>query len=203
MHCFMCSQPAIGQCPVCWRFYCSQHGNRRCIECAHAAPELRSIPFQTTDETPIIVSEARSLEPVRSSALRRVIAVGAQQKCRGLILSLIAIEVYDDGFAVDFRLALADPSKSAEQLPGVVPILAASAAGSDQAVYFASPISAMGPPGNWYTSLRFAPPLRDTSSPLVMTVIKIDWLPLPPSSRMIEWPGPWTFDVTLTADAPR
>ncbi len=159
MHCFICGQPVIGQCPVCWRFYCSQHGNRRCVECVRS----EVVPFQTANEGPIIVSEVQSLEPVRSSTLQRVIAVGAQQKCRGLMLSLIAIEVYDDGFAVDFRLALADPSKSAEQFPGGMPILAASATGVDQMVYFASPISAMGPPGNWYTSLRFAPPLRDTS----------------------------------------
>ncbi len=203
MHCFICSQPAIGQCPICWRFYCPQHGNRRCVECARSAPEFGAIPFQTTDETPITLSEAYSLEPVRSSALQRVIAVGAQQECHELILSLISIEVYDDGFAANFRLALAGPPKSTEQLPGVTPILAASAAESDKVVYFASSNPAMGPSGDWYTSLRFAPPLRDTSSSLTIAVVKIEWLPGQPFSKMIEWLGPWTFEVALTADAPR
>lgn len=161
------------------------------------------MPFQTTDETPITGVEFQSLEPVRSSHLQRVIAVGAQQECRGLILSLISVEVYDDGFAANFRLALAAPSDSAEQLPGAMPILAASAAESDKVVYFASPSPSMGPHGDWYASLRFEPPLRDASRHLTIAVIKIEWLPRVPFSKIVEWHGPWMFEVTLTADVPR
>ncbi len=202
MYCFMCGRPAASQCPICRRFYCPHHGGRRCVECTRSAVESGALPFQTTDASLIIVSETQSLEPVRSGSLQRTIAVGAQQECQGLILSLISIEVYDDGFVANFRLAVAGPPKSAEQLPGVMPILTASATESDNVVYFAYPRPAMGPPGDWYASLRFAPPLRDTSRYLTIAVIKIEWLPRQPSSKIIEWLGPWTFEVTLIADAP-
>jgi hypothetical protein len=34
MICYICGQPAVGQCQSCRRFYCKEHGDLRCQNCA-------------------------------------------------------------------------------------------------------------------------------------------------------------------------
>jgi hypothetical protein len=137
------------------------------------------------------------VEPIRVSALQRVIASGEQQEYRGLTLSLVSIEVFDDGFAASFRLAFAD-SSAAEQVPGLIPLLAVSAADEHGVAYYASPTPALGPRGDWHAAIRFEPALRHAGGQLTISIIKIEWLPTPPASDAdAKWYGPWTFQVAL------
>lgn len=195
MICFVCSEPAVGQCQVCWRFYCSQHGDRRCVECSHSTP---SSEFMKPQGVGISSVEVRSLEPARVSNLQRVIASGEQQTYEGLSLSLVSVEVYDDGFAANFRLAFAE-STAARRIPGLTPLLAVSAMDAQGTTYYASPAPAIGPLGDWHATIRFEPALHSAAGQLTASIVKIEWLPAPPTSEIItKWYGPWTFQVTLS-----
>jgi len=196
MICFTCRQPAVGQCPICWRFYCSQHGNRRCFECFNSLPSSESAESQITGKG-IASVEIRSLELGRASQLRRVVTSMQQHEHQNLIISLISVEVYDDGFAADFRLTFAD-SVVAEQMPGQVPILFAGGTNTDGTACYASPTPAIGSLGDWRALIRFEPALRSASGEVSLSVVKIEWLPMPSTANPItRWYGPWSFQVTL------
>jgi hypothetical protein len=38
VNCHICSQPSIGQCQSCWKFYCKEHGDTVCAACESAPP---------------------------------------------------------------------------------------------------------------------------------------------------------------------
>ncbi len=42
MQCYVCADPAIGQCQACWKFYCEAHGDRICEQCRPEQVEARS-----------------------------------------------------------------------------------------------------------------------------------------------------------------
>ncbi len=196
MHCFICNQPAIGQCQICWRFYCLQHGNRQCVECAGSVSRADAPRPDVTDTGPVSIA-VHPLGTIRSSQLQRVIALGERQEYQGLILSLISVEVYNDGFASNFRLTFTN-STDARQAPGAAPVLMANARDALGTGYYAPSVLAMGPHGDWHASIRFEPALREKSDQLAVSVVKIEWLPQLPSSDIVKWFGPWTFQVPLS-----
>lgn len=197
MICFKCDQQAVGQCPVCWRFYCPQHGNRRCNECAYTTSGVEFIGSRIISKGPITSVEVQPLEPIRVGRLQRVIVSGDHQEYKGLIIGLVCIEVYSDGFVAIFRLTLAD-STVAQHIPSPVPLLAATASDEEGTAFYASPQAAIGPIGDWHAIVRFEPSLRETSNRLSISIVRIEWLPIPPASSVItKWFGPWTFQIQI------
>jgi hypothetical protein len=56
MECYVCGQPAVGQCKKCLRFYCKQHGDVLCEACASKSEETAQVSTPSP-ATPIVVVE--------------------------------------------------------------------------------------------------------------------------------------------------
>jgi hypothetical protein len=123
MICHVCEKPAVGQCMECWRFYCPVHGvDSRCVVCRQRAEERRiegervlramgRIPlsdavigeFGTTRQLTAEEEAEIKRRQMDGLELRRVVPIVQSQPWGDGVITLIALEIYEDGSILTFQ----------------------------------------------------------------------------------------------------
>jgi len=212
MICYICGQPAVGQCQSCWRFYCKEHGDLRCQNCARpAAAEPR---FGVSPPSFQVFRVERGAErrregrrtmrvpwrPPRLYTLERVIPVVQSQTCGQTELILVSIECYDDGFLVNYIVRGGpSPPRPKLALAGFhSPELWWEASDDAGVVYQGMTRAGGGGAGDFRGSASFSPRLNPAASVLHLRVEEVQWLAHGPGQRSSVEAGPWQFEIALT-----
>lgn len=212
MRCHMCHEMAVGQCQSCWKFYCQAHGDILCEQCkpeqprtdvgahtsltaahqiGHAEEEGQGTSSHLPSSLPGIM-EARVLE--------RVVPI-AQTKTQGSTeLTLLSLEVYDDGFILHYQLRALEEER--EVRPGVMifpghPEVIFEIRDDLGNEYKGFPGGAGGSHKQWRGEHRFTPRIDQKARTLHLRVEEVQWLAHGAGQRSRIQPGPWEFAVSL------
>ncbi len=213
MNCHICAEPAIGECQVCWKFYCAEHGDRRCQTCQKERES--AVTYGRWDSMGAVTDEPRSSRApgdsrpprpdIDKEVLQRVIAV-AQKVQLGdtgeTEVTLVCLELFESGFIANFRLRGWGPGSNPQDDP-------------DQPNINRAPdyyVEAVDDHGNKYqgrsggggggnahhrNNHRFTPGLTTADGQLHFTIEEILWTSHRAGVRQMIETGPWQFDVSL------
>jgi hypothetical protein len=210
MICYVCGEPAVGQCQTCWRFYCKNHGDVRCQNCMGAAA-VRQFPpaadsFAVFEEEPAVQVGDKMRwpphlpKPPGLRSLERVIPVVTSQTRGRTELTVVSIESYDDGFVVNY-IVRGGPSPlrpKPDRAIFHVPHLWWEGSDDASVSYEALPRGSGGNAREFRGSTCFAPRLNPAASVLHLRVQEVQWLAHFPREKSSLETGPWQFDITLT-----
>ncbi len=214
MNCHVCAESATGQCQVCWKFYCAEHGDRVCQTCQEKRLAAGG-PAGWDTMGAIVVGEHR---PPRSPGVRRppsqdvegqslqgVIAVGQKIQLGDTgetEFTLVSLELFESGFVANFRLRGWGPGTNPHadlRQPGFIrsPEFYVEAVDDQGNKYQGLPGNGGGGGAHWRKSHRFTPELATTDGQLHVTIEEIQWSPHGAGVRTLIETGPWQFDVSL------
>ena len=98
MNCHICSQPATGQCQVCSKFYCADHGDRVCQPCQKRRHST-STAGGAGPPGDIAIGQDRlpqssrvSYPDIKGQPLQRVIGVGQNARNGDTEVTLVDLE---------------------------------------------------------------------------------------------------------------
>ena len=86
MLCYVCLQPAVGQCQSCLRFYCREHGDRLCTRCAPPKPLTSYLPVGA------VPGQARPSPPAPSAPTGSILGDDTASNSTGLLSRLRRIK---------------------------------------------------------------------------------------------------------------
>jgi hypothetical protein len=197
MNCHICNRPAIGQCQACWKFYCAEHGDRLCDKCAH--PAKTEEPTGET-EGPIIIAPwiVGAVEPTEGKILR-VVPVILTRDQEGVEITIVSLELYDNGFLINYRLR--DPNQVGLVLgrrATLIPILTFDVQNDLGQTYYGFPSAAtVGPPGDWRGIARLGSAIEQGVRELRVRVTEIEWRSWHPEQKNVTQQGLWEFQIRL------
>ena len=217
MNCYICTQPATGQCQTCWKFYCADHGDRICQPCqerrhttstAEGADPPGDVPI-CQDRSPR--SSRFGYPDIKGQPLQRVIGVGQTARHGETEVTLVDLEFLEfyedglfaeDGFVANFTLKSWGSGSNlyaALPVPGIIrlPTFYPKAADDQGNAYESWRASRGGGRGQWRQSQYFAPALASSAHLLHVSIDEIQWMAHGPGLRSVIEPGPWEFDVLL------
>ena len=210
MNCHVCAESATGQCQICWKFYCAEHGDRVCQTCQKQRQAVRD-PSEW-DRMDTVRGEHRPPRPPRPpgpdierQALQRVIGVGQNiqlGEAGETEVTLVSLELFEGGFIANFRLRGWGPGTNPHadlRQPGFIrsPEFYVEAIDDQDNKYQAFPGSGGGGRAHWRKSHRFSPELATAEGELHVTIEEIQWSPHGGGVRTLIETGPWQFDVPL------
>jgi hypothetical protein len=193
MTCHICPEPAIGQCPTCWKFYCASHGDILCQSCQ---PE----PEQPTQDAPGLSGAAQMPGSMRATTLERVVPIAETKTCGKTELTLISLELYEDGFSLGYlarELEQPPPMSSATWMfPRMLtPLFSArDDRGSTYSAGFSGAGGGQG--GVSRGGVRFTPSVDPTIKKLTLRVEQLAWMAHGGGPSRID-EGRWEFEVAL------
>lgn len=218
MLCHICESNAIGQCQVCWRFYCRAHGEVICQTCKAKSPDWMasqgqsdltlshtlsvSSPDQPTPTPEQLQEIMRQMGVVRKTILRRVVPVVQTQTIRDTQITLVSLDIYDECFVAHVRVRILDddddPTRSVFQGMPDIDWHVSDDTGREYSTSFG------GGGGNGDESryeFTVAPAIADDVHRLDFIINQLEWRTFPfmpqfASKKKIE-PGPWRFEVLL------
>ncbi|MEE8466747.1 MAG: hypothetical protein V3S68_09740, partial [Dehalococcoidia bacterium] len=211
MNCHICGQPATGQCRVCWKFYCAEHGDRVCQTCQQQQEAATGAPPGWDRMGPGVPGQHRtpgSPRPPRPpgpdierQTLQRVLGVGKsiQHGDAGETeVTLLSLELFESGFIANFRLRGWGPGENPHAdfpQPGFIrsPTFYAEAVDDHGNNYQSFPGRGGGGRAQWRMSHRFSPELAVTDGQLHITIEEIQWSPQGAGVRTMIETGPWQF----------
>jgi hypothetical protein len=207
MNCYVCGQPAIGQCQSCWKFYCHPHGEVLCegcqaLRCRQAAEAMDRAAARAGkgDDGERQVTLVVETHHVEAKELERIVPMMQAQIHGATEIELISLECYDDGFILNYRTRIVEEALS----EGVVlvspfPLLAFDVEDDHGRSYnHASGMGAGGHSGGYYRGLAsFTPRLPADASHLSIHVPSVRWDAIMPSHKSRSDLGPWEFEVEL------
>ncbi len=206
MNCHVCTQPATGQCQVCSKFYCADHGDVVCQPCqeqrsATGAPPGWE-PMGTVIGQPRTPRSPRISRPsdIEDQPLRRVIGVGQTVRHGVTEVALVSLELYADGSMVNFRLRKTPPNGprpspvATTHHPEFSPE-AADDLGNEFQVWPRS--GGGGGDRYWRASMQLDPEIPDQAKSLHVTISEVQWHGRGRGQESFTEPGPWEFDVSL------
>ncbi len=209
MKCHICGEPSVGQCQSCWKFYCAEHGDVFCQECAdvQAAAQEPSLTGNTdepdnqeSDEGPVRLEVIPGVQIGDEEELRRVIPVVQSQTRRGSRVTVVSIEVYDIGFAVihEWRRVKGSlkPHESDHWMS--LPVVSWSATDDKGREYRMGSSRSSGDAHFLRQRNDFGPSLPPDAKLLMLSVEEMFWSARRPSQRPRVERGPWRFEVPLT-----
>ena len=213
MNCHICAEPAIGECQVCWKFYCAQHGDRRCQTCQKERESAGSTGGWASrygvvgePRSPRAPGVRRTPRPdIDKEALQRVIAV-AQKIQLGdtgeTEVSLVCLELFESGFIANFRLRGWGPGSNPQDDPDQpnvnrAPEFYVEAVDDHSNKYQGSPGGGGGGSAHHRNNHRFTPGLTTADGQLHFTIEEILWTSHRAGVRQMIETGPWKFDVSL------
>ncbi|MCH8989815.1 MAG: hypothetical protein IIA92_13550 [Chloroflexi bacterium] len=206
MNCHICANPAAGQCQVCWKFYCADHGDRLCQPCQSqrgttGAPAGWE-PMGAVMGQPRSPRSSRVDRPpdIEGQPLQRVIGVG-QTVCHGdTEVVLVSLELYADGSMVSFRLRKTPPDEPRASPVATThhPEFSPEAADDLGNKFQVWPHSGSGGGDRyWRAAMRIHPELPAQAKNLRITITEVRWLARGSGVSSVTEPGPWEFDVSL------
>jgi len=224
MRCHICDKPSIGQCKSCWKFYCKDHGDVFCQKCSegeaaewHPAHGRWWVGNELTASTPVIM-EAQAIGPDESAEqirkaldefpalkfkgeeLLRVVPVVQEQTMGKTRLTIISLELYSDGFTMQYEVARidapADPRLA--MMEPSYPEVHWEASDDTGAKYVGMNLDGGSTERGWRTREVFAPCVSVGASRLTLVSGEILWMAFGPGMRSRVEPGPWRFEIPLT-----
>ena len=211
MKCHVCGEPAVGQCQTCWKFYCDGHGNVFCQDCADLQAAARG-PTQwmnvtaQTDEPdedekgePLLSPMLVVMPELSNEELRRVVPVVQSQTRGDCRITIISIEVYDSGFAMESELRYVGRSSGLQGFARLMahPEVSWSATDGKGRKYLGRPSAGHGDFGFWRGRTVFGPGLPPDANLLILSVEEVLWAAHNPGQRSRVQTGPWRFEVPL------
>jgi hypothetical protein len=212
----MCDSPAIGQCQVCWRFYCHLHGELICDTCKAKSPDWQASPFQDLSHQ-VLVSGPDAPPPtaeqlqemmsqlgiVRKTTLRRVIPVAQTQTMGDTQVTLASLDVYDECFVTRFLIRRLE-SQEKDPVQGMfhgMPSMDWHITDNTGRMYRTSFDGGGGGSDDYHYEMTVSPGLEKDVNRLDFVINEIEWntMPFMPqafSRKKIE-PGPWRFEVPV------
>ena len=209
MKCHVCGEPAVGQCQSCWKFYCAEHGDLSCQQCAdvQTAAQVPSLTGDTDEpdnqergEGPVRLEVIPGVRIGDEEELRRVIPVVQSQTRRGSRVTVVSIEVYDIGFAVihEWRRVRGSlkPLKSDHWMS--LPVVSWSATDDKGREYRMGSSRSGGDAHFLRQRTDFGPSLPPDAKLLMLSVEEMFWSETHPGQRSRVEQGPWRFEIPLT-----
>lgn len=203
MKCHICGQPATGQCRVCWKFYCAAHGDTVCQPCQQHRPAGRGDQRDLETARMVLLGHGEPQGAAGSRPLRldrhvprRVVPVIDTAKKGETELTLMSLELYEEGFAANFHLQVGRPSDSSRGFGGM-PHFQAQATDDQGASNESWPGRGGGGDGHWRLTQNFTPNLVASARHLHVSIDEIQWIRGGPGDRSAIDSGPWAFDVPL------
>ena len=204
MNCHICSQPATGQCQVCSKFYCADHGDVMCQVCQGQRGVIG--PSAGSASGGIVIGRPSSTRSspsnIEAQSLQRVIGVGQAVRHGQIEVTLLSLELYEQGFVVNFNLrdwgrgSTRDASLSDPDLFRAA-MFDATAVDDQGNIYRGFPGSGGGNSGQWRQAQHFTPEVATARGHLHVSIKEIQWIAQGASARSTTEPGPWEFDVHL------
>ncbi len=204
MNCHICLQPAIGQCQRCWKFYCADHGDRLCTMCTREAAVTGSILPGFRRPSPFGIKDVEELRdriargPIaRHEQLVRVIAVGQTQMSNGSEVSVLSLDLYDDGVRMNYRIR--DTIEQTERLALGFLQFDWKAVDDVGTNYISRPLDGGGSDKELRGAHSFSPALPQAATRLELSLAAIPRRdPTGARADPILQPGPWRFEIPLT-----
>lgn len=194
MICYICAQPAIGQCKICLKFYCTAHGDQLCQQCrakipvAPPAPVIAAMVLGSSSvgsDHPSASHSARLTEGVPE----RVLSVGKALQAEGFQIVLLSVELYRDGFVANLRLIGERP-----MFP-MIQGLSLEATDDIGNQYVGQAGSGSGTGQMSQTAFGFRPAVPSNANGLRITVREITIMGPGMRQALPLVKGPWVFDV--------
>lgn len=111
-------------------------------------------------------------------------------------LTLISLELHEEGFAANFHLQVGEPSDSSQDF-GRMPSFQAQATDDQGGKYESSRGRGGGGDGHWRLTQNFIPDLAVSVRQLHVSIGEIQWMGRGSEVRSAIESGPWEFDVSL------
>ena len=204
MNCRICAESATGQCQACWKFYCADHGDVVCQPCQ--AQRDATGPAAGPVSGGIVIgrpsSTGSSPSNIEAQSLQRVIGAGQAVRHGQTEVTLVSLELYEQGFVVIFNLrdwgrgSTRDASLSDSDLFRAA-MFDATAVDDQGNVYGGFPGSGGGNSGQWRQVQHFTPEVATARGHLHVSIKEIQWIAQGASARSTTEPGPWEFDISL------
>ena len=208
MNCHICANPAAGQCQVCWKFYCADHGDRVCQTCQKqqgatgpaAGQDRSSMSIGRPDSAPS--SSVGRPADIEGQPLERMIGVVQTVRHGETEVTFVSLELFEAGFVANFILRDLGRGSSIDAAVTDSDLFRAAMfdakAADDQGnVYSAFPGMGGGRAGQWRQAQYFTPGLAAALRYLHVSIDQIRWIAQGASARSSIEPGPWEFDITL------
>jgi hypothetical protein len=142
------------------------------------------------------------LQQLQARVLERVLGIGRSQTRADTELTLLSLEMYDDGFILNYRVRGTDLGEWAGlAFIFAPPIPNAPFAATDDkgARYIGMPWGGSGGPGgDWRGDVHFTPKVTEGAKELVIRVEQVHWSGFGQSQKSRVELGPWEFVVPLT-----
>ena len=204
MNCHICSEPALGQCPVCEKFFCSAHGDKICQRCSQLTASGREegdqarLQLVRSDQHDLRHDDARRRWlHLDKSIPERVIEVIGSYMHGERTVTLVSLELYKIGFLADFRF----DGMEGGQLPlghVFVPRISSRAIDDKGGSYKSTSGTGKGNSGSQCLSCQYTPAVATEVRTLHVTIDDIEWIGYGIlETRTVVEQGPWEFDVTL------
>jgi hypothetical protein len=219
MVCHVCDAPAIGQCQVCWRFYCREHGEIICEPCNEKSPDWQASPGQSDavlshtlsvsgpDEPPPTPEQLQEMMKqmglVRKTILRRVVPVVQTQTVGDTQITLVSLDIYEECFVANVRMRMLERDRDPARGPFQgMPDLDWHVSDNTGREYSTTFGGGGGNSDEFRWEVTVAPAIADDVHQLDFVINQLEWraLPFMPNlgpKKKIE-PGPWRFEVALT-----
>ncbi|HVP05865.1 MAG TPA: hypothetical protein VMT90_09340 [Dehalococcoidia bacterium] len=217
MICHVCESPAVGQCQVCWRFYCREHGEIICETCKEKSPDWQTSHGQSDVALSQAVSVAgpdqppptpeqleemmRQMGVVRKTILKRVIPVAQTQTIGDTQITLVSLDLYDECFDAHIRLRTLGIGQADPVQRHGMPNMEWEVTDDAGRQYATSFNGGGGSSDEYRYDMTVAPGITDDVQRLDFVINQIEWSTFPflPNfgRRTITEPGPWRFEVSV------
>ena len=200
MNCYICQQPSIGQCQVCWKFYCPEHGDVRCRVCQQ---ERESAGESSGGARMFLLgthNEPHDHPPnLDAQPVQQVIPVAQSVARANTSMDLVSLELYSGGFIAHFRFRGTPPGESGPGNHGMRshPEFTPGATDDLGNTYEGQRHGGGGGNGHYRAAVHFSSALAAQAKVLDFTVDEIRWMAFGPGQRSSVQPGPWEFRVEL------
>jgi len=207
--CHICGEPSIGQCRSCWKFYCALHGDVVCERCRDDPAAHQDFPWQAgrlrVRQVGPVEEEADAQQVdfpdmKRGKVLERVVSV-AQTRTQGETeLTIISVDLYDDGFILNYRLRA--PVEPMGLGFGMISLgstgeILFKVADDRGAKYHGMPGAGSGSGEYWRGDFTFTPRVNPQARELTIRVEEFEWMVRDPRQKSQLQLGPWEFRVPL------
>ena len=208
MNCHICAESATGQCQVCWKFYCAEHGDRLCQTCQQQGgadgTTLGSASGSIVIGRPSSASSVSGGHPadIEGQPLERSIGVVQTVRHGETEVTLVSLELYEAGFVANFILrdlgrgSSVDAALTDSELFRAA-MFDAKAADDQGNVYSGFPGRGGGRAGQWRQAQHFTPAVAASQGKVHVSIDQIQWIAQGASARSSTETGPWEFDVPL------
>ena len=208
MKCHICAESATGQCQVCSKFYCADHGDVVCQPCQGQRGAIGPTSGSASDS--IVIGRPSSAPSssggrpadIELQPLERAIGVAQTVRHGETEVTFVSLELYEAGFVANFILrdlgrgSSLDAALTDSELFRAA-MFDAKAADDQGNVYSGFLGRGGGRAGQWRLAQHFTPGMAATLKRLHVSIDEIQWIAQGASARSSTETGPWEFEVSL------